>query len=504
MSDAGKILKFDAAAIAANAVAAATTPPDAKRPLYRDIPPPGEYPIEALGGLRDVAAATAMKTCAPIEICAQSVLAAAAFAIAPHHDVCLLSGRSPLTVLCLTIAESGERKSSVDNLALMPVYAKEERLRASYETESHDYAVEIAAHKAALEQSKKAAKNGRAAAREAIAAVGPEPKAPAAPMLLMADATPEGATMQLAESRPWGGIFSAEGGLMLGGHGMSDESKIRTAALLNTLWDGSPIRRRRVLTGASFLPGRRCSMHLMVQPGVAEILTHDPAFADIGLLARLLIVAPVSTAGTRFYRETPKECGTVLAAYKARITHFLDKPPRMLEGSGGLDPQEITLTPDARAMLIGFHDEVERELAPGGELSTIRGFASKMAEHAGRLAAVLEVYSDPETIEVSADAMANGITLATYYASEMKRLADGASVAPDLKLARRLLEWWQECGRPKRHLSEIYQRGPGALRDSAAAKRIVAILEDHGWITRLPPGVMLDGSPRRDAWELAP
>lgn len=504
MSDTGRILKFDPAAIAAIAVAAATAPPDAKRPLYRELAPAGEYPIEALGALRDVADAIRMKTQAPWAICAQSVLAAAAFAIAPHYDVHLLNGRTVLTVLCLTVAESGERKSSVDNQALAPVYAKEERLRADYEAQAQSFAVDYAAWKAATEQAKRAASKGRSAARAAIEAVGSEPKPPAQPMLLISDATPEGIAMQLAESRPWGGVFSAEGGLMLGGHGMSEESKIRTAALLNTLWDGSPIRRRRVLTGSMFLPGRRCSMHLMVQPGVAEILTHDPAFADIGLLARMLIVAPASTAGTRMYREARPEAGMVLADYKSRMAQFLDKAPRMLDGSGGLDPKVLALTPDAKAMLVAFHDEVERELAPGGELSTIRGFASKMAEHAGRLAAVLEVYGDPDAIEVGAETMANGIALAQHYAAEMKRLADGASIAPDLKLAQQLLAWWQTGGKPKRHLAEIYQRGPNSLRAAATAKRIIEILVEHGWVTRLPPGTVLDGSPRKDAWELAP
>ncbi|HQU01532.1 MAG TPA: YfjI family protein [Acetobacteraceae bacterium] len=503
MSETGKILKFDAAAIAANAVAAATTPPDAKRPLYRDIAPAADYPVDALGALREVAEAIQLKTQAPLAICAQSVLAAASFAVAPHYDVALLDGAKPLTVLCLSIAESGERKSSVDNLALAPVFAKEERLRADYEAQSQYYAADHAAWKAATEQAKKAAKNGRAAAREAIAAVGSEPKAPPSPMLLMADATPEGIVMHLAESRPWGGVFSAEGGLMLGGHGMSDESKIRTAALFNSLWDGTPIRRRRVLTGTSFLPGRRCSMHLMTQPGVAEILTHDPAFADIGLMARLLIVAPASTAGTRKYREAPALCTTILADYKTRLMAFLDKPHRMLDGSGGLDPVELTLTADARAMLIAFHDEVEGALTSGGELSAIRGFASKMAEHAGRLAAILAVYGDPEAVDVGAKAMANGIALAEHYSSEMKRLADGASIAPDLQLARRLLEWWQVGGKPKRHLSEIYQRGLNAIGDAATARKIVAILEESGWVKRLPPGTVLDGSPRRDAWELS-
>lgn len=245
-------------------------------------------------------------------------------------------------------------------------------------------------------------------------------------------------------------------------------------------------------------------MHLMVQPGVAEILTHDPAFADIGLLARMLIVAPASTAGTRLYREAAPECATVLADYKARMTRLLDRPHKMLDGSEGLDPATLTLTPDARAMLIAFHDVVEQSLLPDGELSAIKGFGAKMAEHAGRLGAVLAVYADPEAVEVDADSISNGITLAQHYASEMKRLADGATIAPDLKLARQLVEWWRGRSDRKCHLLEIYQRGPNPLRDASTAKRIVAILEDHGWIKRLPPNTILDGSPRKDSWELAP
>ena len=212
--------------------------------------------------------------------------------------------------------------------------------------------------------------------------------------------------------------------------------------------DGSPIRRRRVLTGSAFLPGRRCSMHLMVQPGVAEILTHDLAFVDIGLLARMLMVAPTSTAGTRLYREAAPECAGVLAEYKARITGFLDKPHAMLAGSGGLDPFALTLTPDARRMLIAFHDVVEQSIRPDGELSTIKGFASKMAEHTRRLAAVLAIYANPDVLEVDPESMSNGIELAEHYASEMKWLADGASIAPDLKLARQLVEWWKVSNQP--------------------------------------------------------
>ncbi len=65
---------------------------------------------------------------------------------------------------------------------------------------------------------------------------------------------------------------------------------------------------------------------------------------------------------------------------------------------------------------------VERKLADGGAFHTIRAFGAKMAEHAGRLAAVLAIYADPDAMEVSAEMMACGIALAHHYAAELLRL----------------------------------------------------------------------------------
>jgi len=169
-----------------------------------------------------------------------------------------------------------------------------------------------------------------------------------------------------------------------------------------------------------------------------------------------------------------------------------------------LDPPAMTLTADARAMWIAFHDAVERDLAPGDGLHTIQAFGAKMAEHAGRLAAVLSVYAVSDAMEVDAEAMACGIALAQHYAAETLRLQGGATVSPDLRLAARLLVWWQARPDPRCHLAAIYQTGPSALRDAATARRIVTVLEEHGWVRRLPAGTSLDGAPRRDAWELVP
>ena len=216
---------FDAGATAAEAVARAQAPPDAKRPLFRELPPAPPFPIEALGALRPAAEAIHAITQAPTAVCAQSVLAAATLAVQPHYDVGLPgAGRRPLTGLFLTVAESGERKTSVDRLALHPVVATEQRWAARDDAERKFHVHDHEAWKATRDAAKKKCKGNRAAMAHELEAIGPEPRPPPPAMLLVADPTPEALVMHLAEGRPWAGLFTSEGGLLLGGAAFSDES----------------------------------------------------------------------------------------------------------------------------------------------------------------------------------------------------------------------------------------------------------------------------------------
>ena len=62
---------------------------------------------------------------------------------------------------------------------------------------------------------------------------------------------------------------------------MSDDAKLRTAAGLSKLWDDGETRRVRVGDGATMLPGRRLTVHLMVQPDVAGIMLNDRLLANL-------------------------------------------------------------------------------------------------------------------------------------------------------------------------------------------------------------------------------
>ncbi len=481
-------------------------PGETKRPLYRDLPPTIFFPLDALGALKPAAEAIHTLTQAPIAICAQSVLAAATLAIQAHRDVELPGvGIRPLTAIFISVADSGERKSAVDRHALRPVNRYEEGLRHNHKAALLAYRNALDAWEDARAKALKGAKGDASTARAALNQLGPEPKAPPSPMFVVADPTPEGLILHLAAGRPWGGVFTAEAGLLIGGHAFNDETKMRTGALLNVLWDGEAIRRQRAGTGAHFLPGRRCSVHLMMQHNVAAKLFGDTTLAGIGTLARTLLVAPESTAGTRLWRESDGSAEHVLLGYTARLGDYLARIPRYADEDGEvLNPLPLTLHADARRMWTAFHDAVERALQPEGKLAGIRAFASKMPEHAGRLAGILAAYAEPDGIEIGPDAMANGIALTQHYAAELGRLMDAATVNPDLTLAARLLTWWQARPNPRLHLAAIYQRGLNAIGDAATARRIVTVLQEHGYVSRLPEGTKLDGSPRRDAWELVP
>ena len=245
---------------------------------------------------------------APIAICAQSVLATATLAVQGHANIELPTGHAkPLSSYFVTVAASGERKSAVDHEALWPVCRRETVLRESYSGERLDYDNAKTAWEKARETGVKAAKGDRARIKQTLDALGPAPLKPLEPVLTFTQPTYEGLVRLLAMGQPSIGLFAAEGGQFVGGHGMADNAKLRTAAGLSSLWDGDAIKRIRASDGITVLPGRRVAMHLMVQPDIAAIWFSDRLLLDQGLMSRVLVTAPDAASGTRLWKTPQPE-----------------------------------------------------------------------------------------------------------------------------------------------------------------------------------------------------
>ena len=105
-------------------------------PLVPPIPPARPYPVEALGEVLSGATESiaAKCQCSPT-LAAQAVLAVASLAAQRLADIRLPFRQTrPLSLYFVTIAASGDRKSTADNEALIPVRTYEKNLKREYET----------------------------------------------------------------------------------------------------------------------------------------------------------------------------------------------------------------------------------------------------------------------------------------------------------------------------------------------------------------------------------
>lgn len=472
------------------------------QPLMREIAPGQPYPVKALGPLRGAVEAVQGMTQAPVAIPAQSALSVAALALQGFANVETLGGFRPLSLYCLTIAVSGERKSSCDTPLMQEMKAFEREQAQAYADARKGWLVDLSIWKARHEKVLGAVKKGTADRGE-LEALGPEPAPPPLPDRLVSEPTYEGLTKLFACGQPSLGLFSDEGGQFLGGFAMSQDNRQKTLAALNSLWMGEPIKRTRQGDGAFTLYGRRLSLHLMVQPVVAYDLLADPIASDTGFLPRCLISEPVSTIGTRLH-DTSAWNPAPLEAFAERLGSILHTGMAMDPETRELKPRLLQLSPEAKALLVTFSDAVERAQAPGGDFELIRGYASKAAEQAARIAAVLALWADMAAQELGPDAMANGIDLARFYLLEAARLAGASTVSVAVGKAEALRLWMLSAswGKPWLTVRDIVRLGPNRLRESPEARKAVQLLADHGWLAPLAAGAMIEGQARKEAWRI--
>jgi hypothetical protein len=477
------------------------------RPLQRPLADAEPFPIEVLGETLGTAALKMAEVIqAPLAICGQSVLAAAALAVQGHANVEIDGRVSPLSEFFLTIGESGERKSAVDKFALAPHYEHQKNLGQQYKEDCKKYAQEQEAFKKEKEEVLRKVK-GYPAKKEALRDLGDEPEPPLQPFFIIEEPTYEGLVKLLEIGQASQGLFSDEGGRFIGGHGMSNENALKTAAGLSGLWDGKPISRVRAGDGSSLLDGRRVSFHLMAQPNVAQMLLSNSELMEQGLLSRCLDTFPCSTAGHRLYRETNINNCSEMQRYKSRMTEILNCPLPTGDSKNELEPYNLNLTPDAKELWIKFHDAIEVKLGKDGILSPVKGLGNKAPEHAARLAGIIAVFNHAEISKISnfsigVEAMAGGISLMKFYLNEALRLFNAKINDPTLSLAQEAYDWMKKENKSVISLVELYQYGPNAIRDVKTARPIMKILVEHGWAKPIADGAVFDGVNRRDAYEI--
>lgn len=470
-------------------------------PLRRSLSPSKDYPVDALGTVLAAAARSLHANVkSPLALCGQSVLAAASLAVQPHADVYIHGRQHPLTLWHITVAESGERKSATDTIALS-AHRKHEHLAIhAYQRAFPTYQAQLAAYEAALKQVKNRKNATVAEIAAAIAALGPVPSPPPRGILICAEPTVEALQKLYLANVPSLGLFSDEGAGFFGGYSMNSEHAQRSTSTLSKLWDDGSSDRIRATDGANKLYGRRLALHMLMQPVIAERVLSNELLVGQGFLARCLIAWPETTAGTRMYEAVDVRNEPAIRIFGAHVATLLERAPRFSpDHEGELDPRALTLTPDALETWTTAHNAIEERMRPGGPYSHIKGWASKGPEQILRVAGVLTIFGNVDARYIEAGAVADAARLVAWHLGEAMRLVDTASVPLKVQRAEAVLKWCREHGAALVDAKTLQNRGPSKVRQADDVTEAMAVLVEHGWATPVENPV-INGKRVRRAW----
>jgi hypothetical protein len=449
------------------------------------------YPLDALPeSIRAAVQEVQRFIQSPIPLVASSALAALSVACQSHIDIKRADKLvGPSSLFLLSIADSGERKSTCDGFFVSGIRQFQDEQVEALKPELDLHKVEIDAWTAQrdglLSAIKEAAKKGKATdqLRSDLAELQwKKPEAPKVPRLLLGDETPENLAWSLARQWPSAGVLSSEAALIFGAHGMGKDSVMRNLGLLNVLWDGGAHSVGRRTSECFTVKGARLTVALQIQEATLQAFFERSGglARGTGFLARFLVAWPESTQGYRPFTEAPPNWPH-LAAFHRRIAAILGNPVPMND-DGTLSPAMLTLSPEAKAAWVAFHDAIEGELRSGGELYDVRDVASKTADNAARLAALFQIFEHGMGSAVGLQAFEGASRIAAWHLSESRRFFGELSLPEGLADAVRLDAWLiGHCRATRTRLvptREALRLGPGCVRTKGRLAAALQQLEE--------------------------
>jgi hypothetical protein len=301
----------------------------------KEKPVPIPFPVDSLPEVVKAAVLEVQSyTQAPLSIAVASALSSLSLAAQGQVNVAIDDHMiRPVSLFFLTIAESGERKSSTDRHFQQAIKEYEQQVSAASKVLQEDFDADLSIWEMKmgvlenqLKQNMKKGKLDSTELQEELKQLRKQrPKPPRSPRLLVNDISSEALVKQLS-TWPTAGIFSAEAGYIFGSYALSNDKFMTFLTLLNQLWDGDPVSMDRKSVESMNLPNGRLTVNLLVQPQAFQDFQNKTfgMARGTGFLSRFLLSEPESTQGTRLYQI--KKGMPSLGAYSRKMKELLEKP----------------------------------------------------------------------------------------------------------------------------------------------------------------------------------
>lgn len=402
--------------------------------LLPDIGKPHPYPVDALPEItREAVYAIAETAKAPVALAGQCVIGATVYlALTRANAENSTGGEMPINIAMLSLADSGDRKSTCHRLAFLPIAKQQQELAREQQRDMDAY-----------NEGKKGLKGSQLKDYEENNLI------PADDGTLYSDVTFERIAGDLIGGKSVVFWDTDEGGQMLGGHSLKSETRVATIGGMTKLLDDGSVARMRSrsnMEASGHAYNRRFAIHLMAQEIAVQEALRDPLLRGQGFLPRFLFTAPESLKGTRTltageYAKQRQHTNTDrrLKRYWARISELMESAECIDPETNEVTPPVLGLTNEAHALWLALYNETEQESGRFGELGMISAFASRTGDQARKLATAFAVFE--KLNHVDAECMRSAVALVRHSVSEWLRHTASATADKALQDAATVMDW---------------------------------------------------------------
>nr|WP_312989490.1 YfjI family protein [Comamonas koreensis] len=445
-----------------------------------------DFPMDALPPLlRNTLLEVEQKIQSPIGLIASSMLSSMAIACQGAFNIRTPIGSVvPSSIFIITVAESGERKSTTDKYFTQPLRDFEEKRRKhhsekllSFKNQKRIWNIN---HQELEKILRKRIRDGEIDTKDLSdqleLMLENEPIAPLQMRLLYSDATSEALLENLARLWPSGAIHSSEASTVMSGR------TLHKLGPINELWDGDsyiPVDRKR---SESFeLKNARLTISLMIQPQpLMEFLSKKKGEAiDIGLTSRFMITMPTSTQG---YRKVERQddvvesnSDTAFNSFKKILEYWLQTSEN--QTLDGVPHQEFTFNEDAGDEYLDILFQIENAIAPGGEFHQHSAIASKLGNNLARIAGLIQAFVNRDS-SITLQTLSTASKVLYWYTNQhITFIKIFKNELTDEDMGDMLLEWLKNnptrCGGPQFRISLLYKDAPNSIREKKNLHRAI-------------------------------
>lgn len=383
------------------------------------------YPVQQFPSvIRNVIQALHNNTQIPVELIGNVVLAAMSLTcqslievIQPHTNM-----PEPCSLYLMTIAESGEGKTTINKQVMKPCYTFAAELIQQYKQQIINFnqnfklwKIRQQALESNLRQAIKKNYSGENEESEIRKHAQIEPLRPSRPNFIYED-TSFKALVEGLNEHPEAGFISDEAITFFKSYLKNNPG------LLNKAWDGEMFDFRRA-DGEIYQITPRLTFSLMSQPGVFMdyINKHGVSARASGFLSRFLFSWVESSMGSRQATHDKIDVDHDLNIFHQRLEQLLQLNKHLLNNCTS-GKKQLTLKNEVLASWKNNRKEIEKKMAPYGEWEHIRDIASKASANTLRIAAIMQFFHDENSETISTGAFQCAIDLMEWHLDQASRL----------------------------------------------------------------------------------